>query len=215
MHATPIKFFKKKIFFCIPSSRHPLHLLSDVHNPAGIGYHGQLGAYQDGVSCNGYVGNVYLGYNSQYCFTPTKVNGPTPSRFDTSWNYNIVEVAITGSQYSTYSTSYDYYQSCALRGDGTVWCWGYNGNGNLGDGTTNTRSYALRVANLQNIRSIFSQEFFSGGSPYNTMFALENSNTTLWAWGYNGAYNLGIYQSDAMLAPVAVQGLRFTQEISM
>jgi alpha-tubulin suppressor-like RCC1 family protein len=25
--------------------------------------------------------------------------------------------------------------ACALRTDGRVWCWGYNGNGELGDGT--------------------------------------------------------------------------------
>ena len=56
-------------------------------------------------------------------------------------------------------------------------------------------------------------EYFSGGSPYNTMFALEQSNTTLWAWGYNGAGNLGVYQTDTMWAPVTVQGLRFTSQI--
>jgi len=174
----------------------------------GFGSIGNLGNTLDGVACVGTANGFFLGSSSSYCFTPWKVNGPTNSRLDTSWNYNITDVAISGTQNSP---SYPYYHACALRVDGQVWCWGYNGYGNLGDGTATSRSYALRVANLINIRAIFSEQYYSGGTPYNTMYALETSNTTLWAWGYNGYYNLGIYQGDNMYAPVSVQGLRFAK----
>src|ERR1700709_1982204 len=30
--------------------------------------------------------------------------------------------------------------SCGTRADGTLWCWGYNAYGTLGDGTTESRS---------------------------------------------------------------------------
>lgn len=35
----------------------------------------------------------------------------------------------------------------ALREDGTVWAWGLNSSGQLGDGTKVTRSYPVRVKN--------------------------------------------------------------------
>ncbi|HBE78217.1 MAG TPA: hypothetical protein DDW65_10610 [Firmicutes bacterium] len=36
--------------------------------------------------------------------------------------------------------------SLALKNDGTVWSWGYNGDGSLGDGTTTNRNKAVQVA---------------------------------------------------------------------
>jgi hypothetical protein len=33
----------------------------------------------------------------------------------------------------------------ALKGDGTVWAWGYNGNGRLGDGTATSRTLPVQV----------------------------------------------------------------------
>lgn len=38
--------------------------------------------------------------------------------------------------------------SCALRGNGTVWCWGRNIYGQLGDGTTTSRNGGVQVLNL-------------------------------------------------------------------
>jgi len=168
----------------------------------GRSSYGQTGSSL-GTLCSGNAGSVYLGTGAGgACYVPNKVNGPTNVVTDTTWNYNITDVAISGMS----SAGTDYCQACALRGDGQVWCWGYNGYGNLGDGTTTNRPYALRVANLANIRAIFSQMYNSA-----SMFALEDDNSTLWAWGYNGNYNLGIYQSDVMYAPVVVHGLRLSK----
>ena len=37
--------------------------------------------------------------------------------------------------------SLGYFHSCAVLTSGTVMCWGFNSNGQLGDGTTTTRVY--------------------------------------------------------------------------
>ena len=37
---------------------------------------------------------------------------------------------------------------CALKKDGTVWCWGKNDRGQLGDGTKNDSAYPVKVTNL-------------------------------------------------------------------
>ena len=55
----------------------------------------------------------------------------------------------------------------ALREDGTVWAWGLNSSGQLGDGTKVTRSYPVRVKNtdgtglLENIVLYSSRRFVS------------------------------------------------------
>ncbi|WP_018681570.1 RCC1-like domain-containing protein [Actinokineospora enzanensis] len=44
--------------------------------------------------------------------------------------------------------------SVALRADGTVWSWGCNDNGELGDGTTESRATPVQAAGLSGVRHI-------------------------------------------------------------
>lgn len=43
---------------------------------------------------------------------------------------------------------------CALGEDGSVWCWGSNIEGQLGDGSVTTRSRPVRVRNLEGVRPV-------------------------------------------------------------
>ena len=60
-------------------------------------------------------------------------------------------------------------QACAVS-DGTGYCWGYNGFGQLGDGTTEDRTTAVRVTDLSGLRAIGAGEdttcAVSGGKVY-------------------------------------------------
>jgi len=93
----------------------------------------------------------------------------------------------------------------ALSGDGTVWAWGYNMYGQLGDGTGGTQEWGdysntpVRVQNLTNVIAV------SAGR--NNSAALR-SDGTVWTWGCNMSGQLGIgTRFDLSTVPVQVHGL--------
>ena len=73
-------------------------------------------------------------------------------------------------------------QSLALKSDGTVWAWGRNDVGQLGDGTTAERHTPVQVHTLNGVTAI------AAGQAHN--LALK-SDGTVWAWGGNDAGQLG------------------------
>lgn len=86
-----------------------------------------------------------------------------------------------------------------MKNDGTVWAWGSNGYGQVGDGTTNNALIPLQVNGLSGVSAI------SGG--LNHSLALKNDGT-VWSWGYNLHGQLGIgYPPLSSLTPVQVTSL--------
>lgn len=71
----------------------------------------------------------------------------------------------------------------ALTANGTVWTWGVNDYGQLGDGTTADRPYAVRVAGLEHVVDI------SAGGDTTMAYTADG---TLWAWGRNDRGQLGV-----------------------
>ncbi|MBI4702073.1 MAG: hypothetical protein HY744_13135 [Deltaproteobacteria bacterium] len=62
--------------------------------------------------------------------------GATPFCCAGSCTGEVVDVAAGG------------YHTCAVKTDGTLWCWGWNEYGQLGDGTTQDRSLPVQVTAL-------------------------------------------------------------------
>ncbi|HLH23916.1 MAG TPA: hypothetical protein VK066_15440 [Chloroflexota bacterium] len=92
--------------------------------------------------------------------------------------------------------------SLAVTADGTVWAWGSNSSGQLGDGTTIDRSAPVRVNGLINVPG--GVEAVAAGLQYS--LALKNDGT-VWAWGTNEVGQLGNGTTDNQTAPVQVSGL--------
>ena len=72
--------------------------------------------------------------------------------------------------------------SLAAKSDGTVWAWGNNDHGQLGDGTTLERPRPIQVPGLSNVRTVAAGNQFS--------LALKNDGT-VWAWGANDHGQIG------------------------
>jgi alpha-tubulin suppressor-like RCC1 family protein len=85
-----------------------------------------------------------------------------------------------------------------VKPDGTVWAWGGNGNGQLGDGSTTRRDLPKQVPGLSGV---------IGVAAGNTHSLAVKSNGTVWAWGSNNAGQIGDNTTTQRLSPVQVSGL--------
>jgi alpha-tubulin suppressor-like RCC1 family protein len=72
--------------------------------------------------------------------------------------------------------------SLAIKGDGTLWAWGANFYGEVGNGTTTTQLTPIQIGTANNWKMVS-----SGG---NHSMAIKTDGT-LWTWGYNGNGQLG------------------------
>jgi len=92
--------------------------------------------------------------------------------------------------------------SLALRSDGTVWAWGANGEGELGDGNRDFSSSPVQVFNLSNVTSV--------AAGYLHSLALK-SDGTVWVWGDNYWSELGTGRDSRTLSfsvvPISVPTL--------
>jgi Regulator of chromosome condensation (RCC1) repeat len=85
------------------------------------------------------------------------------------------------------------YATCAIKIDGTLYCWGDNNYGALGQGNTTDSSIPVRVEAGSSWTHITSGLLYS--------LALK-SDKTIWAWGYNWYGQLGIGNVESQLSPV-------------
>jgi alpha-tubulin suppressor-like RCC1 family protein len=130
-----------------------------------------------GVKCFGYNGNGQLGDGTSTSRkTPADVTGLT--------------AGVTG-------LSANQYGACAVLASGGVKCWGYNGYGQLGNGSTSSSYTPVDVTGITTAGSVA-----MGG-----MHACAVLRTgEVKCWGYGGYGQLGNGSSSSSYTPVSVSG---------
>ncbi|MBI3502183.1 MAG: DUF1573 domain-containing protein [Bacteroidetes bacterium] len=104
---------------------------------------------------------------------------------------------ISSSSAQTISGGY-YHSAAQCSACSEAWTWGYNGDGELGNGTFTNRNLSGAVSGLSGVTSV--------AAGWNHNLALKN-NGTVWAWGYNGYGQLGDGTYNTRTVPVQVSGL--------
>jgi alpha-tubulin suppressor-like RCC1 family protein len=90
------------------------------------------------------------------------------------------------------------YYSSAIKTDGTLWAWGENVGGQLGQGNTTSYSSPVQIGTLTNWKQV--------SSGYQQTLAVKTDGT-LWTWGANQSGQLGQGNRTYYSSPVQVGSL--------
>jgi alpha-tubulin suppressor-like RCC1 family protein len=153
------------------------------------GYHTCAVTAVGGVDCWGNNAQGQLGNNSTtLSSTPVQVEGPGGSGF------------LTGAV----AASAGYQHSCALTAPGAVYCWGANGQGQLGTSSTTASYVPVQVDGPGGSGYLSGIAAVSAG--YEHTCALTAAGG-VYCWGANFDGQLGTNSTTASLVPVQVVGL--------
>tara|TARA_B100000214_G_C23907366_1_gene599524 strand:- start:43 stop:1215 length:1173 start_codon:yes stop_codon:yes gene_type:complete len=128
--------------------------------------------------------NGYLGQNNK-----TKYSSPVQVGSDTTWAISVAAAKKSGF---------------ATKTDGTLWAWGYNARGELGQNNRTEYSSPVQVGS-DTTWPTTKNKF--GGTAYSV--AAIKTDGTLWSWGYNNFGNLGQNEggpSSKYSSPVQIPG---------
>jgi alpha-tubulin suppressor-like RCC1 family protein len=157
---------------------------SDVTAVATGGYH-TCAIKSGALYCWGWNDYGQLGASSsQTCYYNYYYCSTTP-------------LAVTNMGSGVTAVAAGYSHTCAIK-SGALYCWGYNGEGELGDGTTTSSNTPVAVTNMGSGAAATA----AGG--YHTL-GLKDT-TCLFAWGWNGYGQLGDGTTTNRTTPVQVSG---------
>jgi alpha-tubulin suppressor-like RCC1 family protein len=109
------------------------------------------------------------------------------------------QVTALGTSVADFSAGLDH--TCARLNDGTVWCWGNNFYGQLGDGTTMGSTNPIQVSGITSAVEVSVNNGFS---------CARKADRTTWCWGGNTDGELGVGTTANSSTPVQVTGIGST-----
>ncbi len=136
-----------------------------------LGADGQVWAW--GYNANGNLGRGFT-------------SGPSPTPLPVLNLSNVIAIA-AGT-----------FHNLALKSDGTVWSWGYNATGQLGDGTTTQRTSPVQITGLSSVVAI-------NAGPNHSMAVLADGSARV--WGAGGGYQLGNNAASDSPTPITPTGM--------
>jgi alpha-tubulin suppressor-like RCC1 family protein len=122
------------------------------------------------------------------------VSRSTPTSVTKTW----------GTGHSVLTMALGQYHTCAVLDDASVWCWGYNAYGQLGDGTTTSTKIPVAVTGLGPAAWVAAGDYFSCA-------ALVDG--TVWCWGQDGSGQLGDGGSTDRPVPVQVPSVSSVDKV--
>lgn len=159
------------------------------------GYSGEPGKVDGLSNLTAVTGGITNGYALRNDGTVWSwgTNGLQQLGNGTEWGLSSVPVRV-GSLTNIRQVASGGYSAYALDNNNKLWAWGYNGNGELGDGSTTVRTAPVAVNIPADVQQV--------AAGYLTTYALR-ANGTVWAWGANGgSLGNGAYGTGCDTMPV-------------
>ncbi|MCH8902477.1 MAG: hypothetical protein IIA45_00960 [Bacteroidetes bacterium] len=134
-------------------------------------------AYGERIAAGGWVSLVIC--SDSFVYATGRFADVTDTNLAT--NSSLLPIKIPGLS-SIIAVACGFAHCMALKADGTVWVWGYNSKGQLGDSSFNNTSVPIQLKSLKDIIKI------SAGSMHS--LALQDDGT-VWVWGWDQYGALG------------------------
>src|SRR5438105_4921318 len=143
-----------------------------------------------------YSGGAVLGAGAVTASKTWRFNVPPTVTVFAFTVYVTSELPVTTGRAVAKVTAREYY-ACGVTTAGAAYCWGYNGDGELGNGTTTTSPTPVAVSGGLTWAAVSAGLYHTCGV---------TTAGAAYCWGYNGDGELGDGTTTASTTPVAVTG---------